>query len=170
EPIDVQRLTVQAGERLRRFFRNVSGADRTLEARLSLADGTRDMLPADDRAYARLPERRRARILAVSPGNLYLQAALLLDEYLDVVEVPPEQYPPEGRFDVVIFDGWVPPTPPVSHAIYVHPSPAEGVQRPFEIEGTIERPFFDRVDGAHPLVQFMALSDVNVADALLVRL
>ena len=33
-----------------------------------------------DRAYALLPERRPIRILAVSPGNLYLAAALLLDD------------------------------------------------------------------------------------------
>lgn len=170
EPIDVQRLTVRKGERLRRFFRNVSGADRTLEARLSLADGTSDMLPADDRAYARLPERRRARIMAVSPGNLYLQAALLLDEYLEVVEVTPEQYPAEGRFDVVIFDGWVPPSPPDTHAIYLNPNPPEGVQGPFEVKGTFERPFFDRVQQDHPLVQFTVLSDVNVASALEVEL
>ena len=43
-----------------------------------------DDLPADDHAYALLPERRRARVLVVTPGNTYLEAALLLDEYLDV--------------------------------------------------------------------------------------
>ena len=169
EPVDVQRLTVRAGERLRRFFRNVSGADRTLEARLAMADGSRDMLPADDRAYARLPERRRARIMSVSRGNLYLQAALLLDEYLEVVEVTPERYPAEGRFDVVIFDDWAPPSPPDAHAIYLHPRGQEG-RGPFEVTGTIERPYFDRVDDDHPIVQFTALADVNVAEALEVEL
>ena len=169
EPVDVQRLTVRGGERLRRFFRNVSGADRTLEARLAMADGGRDMLPADDRAFARLPERRRARIMSVTRGNLYLAAALLLDEYLEVVEVTPEQYPAEGRFDVVIFDDWVPPSPPDAHAIYLHPRGEEG-RGPFEVKGTIERPFFDRIDDDHPLVQFTALADVNVAEALEVEL
>lgn len=170
EEIDVQRLRVGAGERLRRFFEDVSGADRTLEARLTLADGTHDAQPADDRAYARLPERRRARVQAVTPGNLYLSAALLLDEYLEVVEVTPEAYPAEGRFDVTVFDSWVPPAPPDSHAIYIHPVPSEGVEGPFEITGTVARPFFDRIQHEHPIVRFTALRDVNMAEGLSVTL
>ncbi|HJL16559.1 MAG TPA: VWA domain-containing protein [Sandaracinaceae bacterium LLY-WYZ-13_1] len=170
QPIELQRLRVAAGERLRRFFQNVSGADRTLEARITLADGSRDDQPADDRAYARLPERRRARVQAVTDGNLYLSAALLLDEYLDVVEVPPSAYPAEGRFDVTIFDSWVPPTPPDTHAIYLHPVPPEGARAPFEVTGEIERPFFDDIEHEHPIVQFTALRDVNVATSLEVEL
>lgn len=170
EPIEIQRLRVRAGERLRRFFENVSGADRTLEARITLSDRTRDAQPADDRAYARLPERRRARIQAVTTGNLYLSAALLLDEYLEVVEVAPADYPAEGRFDVTIFDGWVPPSPPETDAIYLYPVPPEGTQGPFEVRGTVERPFFDRIEHEHPLVRFTALRDVNIAEGLEVEL
>lgn len=170
EAIDVSRLRVAAGERLRRFFENISGADRTLEARIRLADGSRDAQPADDRAYARLPERRRARIQAVSNGNLYLSAALLLDEYLEVVEVTPAEYPADGRFDVTIFDGWVPPEPPDSDAIYLAPLPPEGTQGPFEVTGVVEHPFFDRIEHDHPLVAFTALRDVNVGAALEVEL
>ncbi|MFK7990173.1 MAG: VWA domain-containing protein [Sandaracinaceae bacterium] len=166
EPIDVQRLRIGAGERVRRFFSNLSGADRTLEARITLGDGTRDDQPADDRAYARLPERRRARVMAVTSGNLYLSAALLLDEYLEVVEVRPDDYPAEGRFDVTVFDAWVPPSAPDTHAIYLNPVPAEGVEGPFEVRGTVERPFFDAIDRDHPIVQFTALGDVNLAEGL----
>ncbi len=169
-PIDVSRLRVKAGERLRRFFDDVSGADRTLEARLTLADGTRDAQPADDGAYARLPERRRARVLAVTNGNLYLSAALLLDEYLDVVEVTPADYPADGHFDVTIFDDWVPPSPPDTPAIYLNPVPPEGTQGPFEVTATTEHPFFDHIEREHPIVRFTALRDVNIAQALEVEL
>lgn len=171
EPLEVSRLRVGAGERLRRVFDDVSGADRTLEARITLADGTRDAQPADDRAYARLPERRRARIQAVTTANLYLSAALLLDEYLEVVEVTPEQYPAPGRFDITIFDGWVPPSPPDTHAIYIHPALPEGAAHgPFVVKGTVPRPYFDRIERDHPIVRFTALRDVNVAEALEVEL
>ncbi|MEZ4337386.1 MAG: VWA domain-containing protein [Sandaracinaceae bacterium] len=170
EAIDVQRLRIEGGERLRRFFTDVSGADRTLEARLRLADGSRDAQPADDRAYARLPERRRARVQAVSAGNLYLSAALLLDEYLDVTEVTPVEYPAEGEFDVTIFDGWVPPTPPDTPVIYIDPRPPEGTRGPFEITGVVERPYFDRIEREHPILAFTALGDVNLAEALRVEL
>ncbi|MBX3272043.1 MAG: VWA domain-containing protein [Sandaracinaceae bacterium] len=170
EPIDLSRLRVGGGERLRRFFTDVSGADRTLEARVRLEGDARDVLPADDRAYARLPERRRARVQAVTTGNLYLSAALLLDEYLDVVEVAPAAYPAEGEFDVTIFDGWVPPEPPRTPAIYLEPRPPEGTRGPFVVTGTVPRPFFDRLERDHPILAFTALGDVNVAEALAVEL
>ncbi|MEM9194595.1 MAG: VWA domain-containing protein [Myxococcota bacterium] len=170
EPVDVQRVTVRAGERLRRFFRNVSGADQTLRAALSLGEGVNDQLPADDQAYARLPERRRARVLAVSEGNLYLSAALLLDEYLDVTEVQPADYPVEGDFDVVIFDGIVPSVPPETQALYLYPNVQEGETGPLEVLGDIDGPYFETIDRRHPLTRWTALSDTNIATALAVRL
>src|SRR6185295_3854541 len=96
---DLARLRLQPKERLPRFYPNLSGASKTLEAKLTLADGSPDDLPADDHAYALLPERRRARIQVVSAGNMFLDAALLLDEYLDVTTVAPANYPAKGTFD-----------------------------------------------------------------------
>ncbi|MDQ3036016.1 MAG: VWA domain-containing protein [Myxococcota bacterium] len=168
-PIDVTTLRVGAGERMPRVFENVTGADRTLEARIRFADGTRDALAADDVAYARLPERRRARVVVVAEDDIYLSAALLLDEYLEVVEVTPAQFPPEGRFDVAIFESFVPREPYDADTIYLHPLPPEGVQGPLAIEGTIASPFFDRLLRDHPLLRFTSLRDVNIAEALHVR-
>lgn len=170
ETIDVQRLAVRKGERLRRFFEGIAGADRALEARIALADGTRDALPADDHAWAALAERRRARILSVSRGNRYLEAALLLDEYLEVTEITPERYPVPGRFDVTIFDDFVPPTSPTTSTLWLHPAPGEGVNGPLAVTGAIARPFFDTLDRRHPLLAFTALANVNVAEALAVHL
>ena len=169
-PLDVQTIEIAAGARIARIFQDLAGADRTLEARLTLTGGAHDDLPADDRAYARLPDRRRARVLCVTRGNLYLQAALLLDEYLDVTEIPPEAYPPAGRFDAVIFDDFVPATPPTSPAIYLHPRPAPGREGPFAVTGVLARPTFDQLDRRHPLLRFTAMRDVNVAEALAVTL
>lgn len=168
-PVDVQRLTVRAGERLRRFFQNVSGVDRTMEARLRRVDGGRDVLLADDAAFARVPERRRARVCVVSDANLYLQAALLLDEYLDVTESTTAQGLCEGDFDVYVLDAWVPPATPPAPTLYLAPTPREGGVSPLEVIGTIPRPYFDEQDRRHPLLQFTAMRDVNVAEALLVR-
>ena len=171
QPVDVQRLTVHAGERLRRFFQNVSGVDETMEARLRFADGSHDALGADDRAFARLPQRRRARVLVVSGGNLYLQAALLLDEYLDVTEITPAQYAEQPHdFDVGIFDDWVPPFLPDFPVLYLHPNPTDVGTGPFEIDGQVEAPYFDQLERRHPLLQFTALGDVNMGSALKVRL
>ncbi|HWL87326.1 MAG TPA: VWA domain-containing protein, partial [Polyangiaceae bacterium] len=114
--VDLTKLRLNPGERLPRFYPNLSGASRTLEASLANVDGTHDDLPADDRAYALLPERRRAKVLVVTEGNTYLEAALLLDEYLEVTQVTPQEYvnkyPSGSGFDTIIFDRVTPASPP----------------------------------------------------------
>jgi len=163
--VDLTKLRLKPGERLPRFYPNLSGASRTLEAKIQPLLDSRDELPADDRAYALLPERRRAKVLVVTPGNTYLEAALLLDEYLDVQLVTPQDYvskvAPSGlKRDVIIFDGATPLEPPRAHAIYMDP---RGPGSPVKVENEIKTPGFDRIDRKHPIVRWTALDDVNVS-------
>lgn len=170
ETVDVLALDVPARARVRRFFQDLTGVDRALEARLRVPDATAaDALAADDHAFARLPPRRRVRVAVVSADDIYLEAALLLDEYLDVREVAPADFPPAEPFDVAILDRFVPSVPVGADAIWIDPTPAEGASGPLEITGTMERPFFDRLRREDPLLRHAALSDVNVARAQLVR-
>ncbi len=163
--VDLTKLRLQAGERLPRFYPNLSGASRTLEAKVALAGGAHDDLPADDHAFALLPERRRAKVLVVSEGNLYLQAALLLDEYLDVTTVTPAVYArtaaeSAAHADVVIFDRVTPTELPRAHALYLDP---RGAGSPVKVGDELDRPGFDKIDRKHPTVRFIALDDVNIA-------
>jgi von Willebrand factor type A domain/Aerotolerance regulator N-terminal len=167
QPVDITKLRLKPGERLPRFYPNLSGASRTLEARLTLLDGTKDDLPADDHAFALLPERRRAKVLVVTPGNTYLEAALLLDEYLDVTILAPDAYAkqfPAGAvgFDTVLFDAVTPLVSPRANAIYFDP---RGPGSPVKIQAELEHTGFDHVDRKHPIVRFLALENVNVARA-----
>lgn len=165
EPLGApEKLLVTPGEPLRRLYPPAPAGDRQMEAVIRLAAGGRDDLPADDRAYAVLPERRHAKILAVTPGNLYLSAALLVDSYLDVTEIPPAQYGPgstEG-YDVAIFDGFVPPAPPTIPSLWLHPT---GEASPIRVGATVEAPAFGQVAERHPVMRWIALGDVNVAEA-----
>lgn len=162
--VDLTKLRLKAGERLPRFYPNLSGASRTLEAKIRPLDGSQDALATDDHAYALLPERRRAKVLVVTPGNTYLEAALLLDEYLDVSFETPEAYAARpssaARPDVVVFDGATPAAPPKTHAIYIDP---RGPGSPVKSDKVLDRPGFDRIDRKHPIVRWTALDDVNVA-------
>jgi hypothetical protein len=163
--VDLTKLRLKPGERLPRFYPNLSGASRALEARLAPLENSKDELPADDQAYALLPERRRAKVLVVTPGNTYLEAALLLDEYLDVQLVSPKDYaekiaPSAQKHDVVIFDGATPADPPRAHAIYLDP---RGPGSPVKVENEIKSPGFDRIERKHPIVRWTALDDVNIA-------
>lgn len=166
---DLTRLRLGPHEKLPRFYPNLSGASKTLEAKLALADGSTDDLPADDHAYALLPERRRARVQVVTAGNMFLEAALLLDEYLDVTTTQPAAYPQKGVFDVTIFDGVTPNVAPGSGSLlYLNPS---GGNVPFEVGKLVEdddanyKLGFDELDEKSPLLRYTALSDVNISRA-----
>jgi hypothetical protein len=159
--VDVSRLSLKPNEHLPRVYADLGGASRMLEARIRLADGTRDALPADDRAYALMPERRRARVQVVTRGNTYLDAALLLDEYLDVTSTKPEAYRAEAPFDVTIFDGVAPAAPPAQGgSLYLAP-PAEN--SPVKVGKEASDFGFDTWDRKSPLLRFMAIDNVQVA-------
>lgn len=166
ELTDIVSLRLEGEETLSRFYPNLSGADKTLEARIRL-DNDRDLLPADDRAYALLPERRRARIQVVTEGNMYLEAALLLDEYLEVTTISPSDYPTEAAFDVTIFDGVAPAVAPGSgHILYLNPTDDE--HTPFEVEDEVKSDKrytlgFDEIDDKSPIVRHVVLGDINIA-------
>jgi len=163
--VDLTKLRLKPGERLPRFYPNLSGASRTLEAKIRPLEGSEDTLPADDHAYALLPERRRAKVLVVSPGNTYLEAALLLDEYLDVTQVTPQEYvqkygSSQPGFDVIVYDAVTPAQPPRAHALYLDP---QGPGSPVKLDGNLTQPGFDRIERKHPIIRFMALENVNIA-------
>ncbi|MGH7269759.1 MAG: vWA domain-containing protein, partial [Polyangiaceae bacterium] len=145
--VDLTKLRLAPGERLPRFYPQLSGARRTLEAKIARTDGGRDDLAVDDHAYALLPERKRAKVLVVTKGNTYLQAALLLDEYLDVTSVAPGGYAraiasgsTRGGWDAVIFDGVTPATPPGASALYIDP---RGPGSPVKVAEALKDPSFD---------------------------
>jgi hypothetical protein len=161
--VDVSQLTLKPGERLPRFYPQLSGASRTLEAKIALADGGHDDLAADDHAYALLPTRRRAKVLVVTEGDTYLDAALLLDEYLDVTDVAPKGYAArmaETSWDAIIFDRVTPAEPPPTHALYLDPA---GPGSPVKVGAELKQPQFDKLDRKHPALRFLALDDVNIA-------
>lgn len=168
--IEVLRLTIPPRERVRRFFTDLTGLDRTLEAHLrmpsGLGDGRSDELPADDHAYARIAERSRQRVAVVSRDNAYLEAALLLDEALEVTDLPPGTLPDASVTDVAIFDDLLPATAYGGPAIYLHPDPREGGVGPLEVTGDVDRPRFDVIDDEHALMRWLSLRNVNVGSAL----
>lgn len=163
--IDVTRLRLGPRERLPRFYPNLTGAREELVAVVKLVDGTPDDLPADDRAHALLPDVKRARVLCVTEGNTYLEAALLLASYLDVTYVTPEDYAAvEGRFDVTIFDGVTPEVKEgFGNVLYLDP---HGPHAPL---GVAEKPLtnvgFDRIDKKSPLLRWTSIEDAFVAKA-----
>jgi Ca-activated chloride channel homolog len=165
--VDMTRLALGPNERLPRFYKDLAGASRTLEAVIKRADASEDVLPADDHAYALMPERRRSRILVVTPGNTYLEAALLLDEYLDVTLLAPSKYPPADRYDVTIFDGVAPPLAKHTGSALYLSLPEQG--GPVKLGKKLEMFGFDTWDKKSPILRWMAMGDVQVAQGFALK-
>jgi len=156
---ETTRLSLGAGERRAQFYANLAGADRTLEATLSAAAGLDD-LARDNHAYALMPERHRTRVLVVTAGNTYLEAALLLDEFLEVTYAAPDAPLPAGRFDVTILDGvTVPPEARLGGLLYLNQPAAGG---PLELGRALEDFGFDRWDEKSPILRWTAPENVQV--------
>lgn len=159
--VNMTRLALGPRERLRRFYSDLGGASRRLEATIAPVDGRGDALPADDRAFALMPERTRSRVLVVTPGNTYLEAALLLDEYLDVTVIGPQEYPDDGQYDVTIFDGVAPRVAKGTRSMLYLAPPEEGA--PVALGKKIEDFGFDTWDKKSPLLRFIAMENIQVA-------
>lgn len=165
--IDVNEFQLQPRETLARFYENLGGGNETLEAHLVTPDGS-DLLPVDNHAYALLPERRRSKVLVITPGNTYLEAALLLDEYLEVTTMAPTDTVPDGAFDVTIQDGVALTTPPSAGAqIYLNPPPEGG---PLSHRQRITEFGFDTWDKKSSLLSFIAPENIQVLEGTAFKL
>lgn len=159
ETVDVTKLNLQAGERLPRFYQDLAGASRALQAVIRLEGGT-DILESDNHAYALMPDRKRTRVQLITKGNTYIEAALLLDEYLELTVTSPDDPLPDAAFDVTILDNAAKELPPRHGArLYLNP-PAEG--SPVAFKKTITDFGFDTWQKNSPFLRWMALENIQV--------
>ena len=161
-----ERLTLAGDETSTRVLDELPVASAPLRAQLVLARGA-DALRSDDQAELARELRAPTRVLLVSGRNRYLEAALLLDDTLEVRQIGPATYQSANGYDVVIFDGVLPQAPPQVAALYVGPIASTGAfpLPPAAGKPELVRPFFDHVAKAHPLLRELSLSDVNVSRA-----
>jgi len=146
-----------------------------LEVRLTV----KDALELDNRAYAIVGNARKAQVLAVTSGNRYLLDAFNTPTAADRADVriatadeaKQEDLSREirgGRFDLIIYDGVRPDTPPDANTLYFGafpPGPA------FASPKAVETPVILDWNISHPLMQYIRdLSLVFVAKANLVEL
>lgn len=174
-PIDLRRLTLPAQTRARHFYPLAASGQR-LVARITpitAADtpGPADDQPLDDVAYAVLAQRPLRRVLWVSSGDRYVEAALALDPHLQVERIAPSAYRgAEARaYDLAIFDRFAPPEPPGVPSLYLA-APASPSGSPLRVTGKLRRPYFESVARDHPMLRQISLRDVNIAEAQRVAL
>ncbi len=145
-----------------------------LELRLDAPDA----LALDNRAWAVVGDVRRARVLAVTPGNRWLEITLrtaAAAQLADTDFIKPDamggddyqQKAATGHYDLVIFDGCAPDRMPESNTLFFGAIPklaSLGAPR------TLERPLIAEVNDTHPLMRYVNLENVIILESLLPEL
>lgn len=158
-PIESRELSLGPGEARDLIFEDLPVGARTVSARL----GQTDPLPLDNQAYAVLDAPRTAQVLLVTNGNLFLEKALSLMPNLELFRAQPRRYftLDADRYDVVIFDGFLPDVLPRGNLLLINPPDSQL----FPVEGEVRLPRIRDWDREHPLLQFVDLRDVAIARA-----
>lgn len=132
-----------------------------------------DDLAIDNTAYATVSPTRRAKVLLVTPGNEPLQLALATSQSDKLAEIAVQeptyleqpQYAKQARdgmFDLVIFDQCTPQEMPQSNTLFIGQLP------PLDSWSAGKKqdlPQIIDVDRSHPLMQFVEMGNVNIAQA-----
>lgn len=162
-PLVMRRFRIEPGGRVRHVERDFSAADASLLCRVTRVDGASDALRLDDVARAELAPLRRRRVLVVGRPSTYLDAALLLDDSLDVVTIAASAYPPPEPFDVTIFHGAFPKrAASTGAALYLGAEPAGAADYPLALGRPLEMFGFDRHDKKSPVFRDVDPYDVQV--------
>ncbi|MFN0072743.1 MAG: vWA domain-containing protein [Chloroflexota bacterium] len=157
---DARDVRVSPGATQEFVFNDLPLGARAVEARLASSD----RLALDDRAYAVLDVRRPSQVLLVTAGNLYLEKVLNLLGNAEVFRVAPRRYfsVDTERYDVVIFDSFIPEALPPSNMLIINPPETSN----FIFEGEVRRPRIRHWERDDPLLQFVDLRDIAIARAI----
>ena len=124
-----------------------------------------DRLAADDRAWAIVPPDRLRRVLLVSDGDPYLQTALAFLPSSELYAVTPAEYGAATHpelFDLVIFEGTLPAELPRAAILAIAPTATSPLG---EVTGSLSQPGIGSPDPDEPLLRYVDLSTVHIAEA-----
>ncbi len=129
----------------------------------------RDDLALDDVAWV-VRSTAPARVLLVSEGNLFLERALALLPNVTVQRAAPGQDLPNTRFDLVIFDRAAPAgrpdALPEANLFFIAPPGSTAL---FDVAGVVDRPQVTRIERQHPLLTYIELNNLHLAQAQVVK-
>lgn len=127
--------------------------------------GAPDDLALDDVAWAIVPQDRLQRILLVGVGNVYLQNALSLLPNVELYGATPTEWATttgKERFDLVVFDGFLPPDLPAKPILAIAPPATSALGT---VVGSIDGPLIGQLSLDEPLLRNVDLSRLHVAKA-----
>ena len=84
---------------------------------------SQDAMTIDHEGWAVVGGALHGRVLLVTKGNSFLEAALRLQPNIDLYETTPDKYVDSGAYDLTVFDGFVPARLPTGGLFFVNPPP-----------------------------------------------
>jgi hypothetical protein len=130
--------------------------------------GRPDLLAADDRAWAIVPPVRQRNILVVGTGDPYLETALSYLPNSRLFGLTPDEYPAGARrtdgtdWDLIIFEGYLPATLPTVPVLAIAPPKSSPLG---EVTGTLKNPGIATLGTDEPILRYVDLSTVHIAEA-----
>jgi Ca-activated chloride channel homolog len=137
-----------------------------VEVRLTDEDGApADQLATDDRAWAVVPSDRLRRILLVGAGDPYLESALTHLPGTELYGLTLDKFGSDThpeKFDLIIFEGALPDPLPARPILAIAPTKTSPLGT---VTGTLTRPGIGTLNPDEPILHFVDLSTVHIADA-----
>ncbi len=121
-----------------------------------------DHLSLDDTAYAVYTPIRAERALLMSKGNPFLERGFTALNVWQVYRGDPSRDLPTERYDLYIFDGWLPAALPDANILIVNPPPEPPPNQLYAIGGESQQTQVLRVRPNDPRTRYLRFNDVNV--------
>ncbi len=143
-------------------FEDLPSGARGVSVSLSHVAGT-DALRLDDDAFAVLVQHKAAQVLLVSAGNPFLERAITLLPNVELSRISTRRYlgVEADRFDVVVFDSYLPPLLPRGNLLVINPPDRGAVPT----SGTVQRPRVAGWQRDDPLLAYVDMGDLSVTQA-----
>ncbi len=160
---DTRVLTIEPGGAADAEWDDLPLTGRIFEVRLAESDA----LAVDDTAWSVSGGDRPTRVLLVSSGNVFLERALALRPGMQVTRTGPSGYTADNLgaqpFDLIVFDGVLPPDPPASGSMLVLHPPVGNILLRTGPDVPISR--LEAVRGDDPLLVDVSLAGAHVSRA-----
>jgi hypothetical protein len=172
--LETRTIHVDAQQKADVIVDDVPAGIGTVEVRLASGDDSApanarpDLLAIDDRAWAVVPPERTRNILLVGPGDPYLETALSYLPNSHLFGLTSAEYPAgavrtDGTgWDLVIFEGALPPTLPASPILAIAPTATSALG---VVSGTLDSPGIGRLATDDPILRYVDLSTTHIAKA-----
>jgi hypothetical protein len=162
QAVDERTVELSPNGRSEQVFEELPAGARWASVTISDASGDNG-LTIDDTAYAVLVQRKPAQVLLVSNGNQFLEKVLTLLPNLDLYRIAAPRYlsVEADRFDIIVFDNYLPPLLPRGNLLVLNP-PERG---PYRTTGQVTRPRVATWDRENPILAFVDIRDMNISRA-----